>query len=218
MFGAEVILQIALALIQIGIVSVIIALIENKFHIINRIKKSWAILLNKETSARLALEYETKLSFSDIITEIKKRFRGEPSFRIVKQTNIRMDIIYDAFSIKLIQNQDNNVFLEVERISCGIKDLRAKINKLLGKLNELSGKGLGKQILSGFLTCDLSFSLPYKWDDLNMWTPKGLEIKKYNVSFTDKDYKSSEVEVSLNKVSIKTDAREAVLSIINKFV
>ena len=193
--------------------SILLALIENKFHILNRMRKWWAIRQNKGTDARISLEYKIEKDFKEVKEKFKTIFRKDKNFRIIKESNTRIDFIYSSFSIKLILNQEGNLFIETDRISCGIKDLKNKINELLGKLRELSNLGIMKEFISG----DLSFTLPYKWDNLNVWKPKGLKIKKYSVSFSEKTYKS-EVEISLNKVNIKVDTKEAISHVIEKFI
>lgn len=192
------------------------ALIENKYHIINRIRKKWAVFFNQETKAEMSLEYKTDFDFEVIKEEFKNVFRTEKAFDIKKTTQLSMVFTYDIFSINLINAKTGvgNIFIEVERMGCGIKDLKEKIGDFLAKLNELSTK---KKILSNFLSCDLSFSLPYKWDDLNLYTPKNFKIKEYSISLIDEKYKS-EVKISFNHVNIKTDAKEAITQIIEKFV
>ena len=193
--------------------SILLAIIENKFHIINRLQKRIAIFKNSETTGRISLEYKTESNFEKIKEEIKKSFRKEDNFRVVNESKIRIDFIYDIFSIKLILNQNNNIVIEIEKFGCGIRDLKNKINKILGKLTELP-----KNLLTDFIDCDLVFSLPYKWDDMNIMKPKGFTIKKYNIGFSDDNYKSSTVEVSFDKITIKSDAKEAILHLVDKFI
>lgn len=195
------------------IIFIISIYIENKYHVINRAKKKWTVLFNKETTSQMALEYKTKSDFEKIKEEFKNTFRSEKRFDIKKTTQLSMAFTYDIFSINIINTKTGTVFVEVERMGCGINDMKEKINYFLAKMNELSKK----EVLSSFLSCDLTFSLPYKWEDLNLYIPKNFEIKEYTVSYIDEKYKS-EIKISLNQVYVKTDAVEAISQIIDRFV
>ena len=197
----------------LGITTIVVALIENKYHIINRIRKQIAIMKNSGTNATLSLEYEIKKPFSEIIEEFKNIFRNSENFKVEKKTDTKARFQYKTISINLIQNAQGNLFIEVDKIGCGIRNLKEKINEFLGKVRQIEKN----KIVSEFICCDLTFSLPYKWDNLNIWTPKGLEVKKYNIGFSEKNYKS-EIEISLNKVNINSDTLQSLTYIIEKFV
>lgn len=200
-------------LVDAGILWVIGLFVENEYHIINRIRKWWAIKSNKETDARISLEYKTTKDFKEVKEDFKRIFRKDKDFRISKDISSRMDFVYDLFSVKLILNQEGNIFINTDRIGCGIKELKNKIGDILEKIRELEKDETIKEFISG----DISFTLPYKWDNLNIWKPKGLKIKKYNVSFSENNYKS-EIDISLNKINIKIDTKEAISHIIDKFI
>jgi hypothetical protein len=201
-----------------GIPPIMVALLENRYHIINRIRKAWAVYKNEGTEARMALEYITNVDFEKIKEEFKNTFRTKDGIDIKKTNSLSMSFTSGIFSINIIKTKMDTIFIEVERIGCGIKNLKERINDFLAKMNELSKKDVnGEKILSNFISCDLTFSLPYKWDNLNLYTPKNFKIKGYSVALIDEIYKS-EVKISLNSVNIKTDAKEAITQVIEKFV
>ena len=55
----------------LGITSIIVALLENKYHIINRIRKRISIIKNNGTEANLSLEYKINKDFDDIFEKFK---------------------------------------------------------------------------------------------------------------------------------------------------
>ena len=185
----------------LGVTAIITALIENRFHMVNRIRKFIAVKRNKDTDATLSLEYKTEKDFDEIIDTFKIIFRKDKDFKMVKKTNTKIIFQYGSFTINVIKNQQNNIFIETERIGSGIRGLKDKINGFLGYMREIEKS----KIVSDFVGCDLTFSLPYKWDNMNIWIPKGLKIKNYNIGFSEETFKS-QVEISLNKVNIKSDA------------
>ena len=197
---------------SLGITSIVIALIENKYHIVNRIRKRMAILKNSGTDASFSLEYKINKSFEVVVDKFKEKLRGK-DFGVDKITNTKAKFRYRSISFEIILNAQGNLFIEVDKIGCGIRDLKDKINEFLGKIREIEKDGL----FSDFICCDLSFTLPYKWDNLNIWIPKGLELKKYSVGFSDKTYKS-EIDLKLNKVNIKSDTLQSINYLVEKFV
>lgn len=197
----------------LGVTSIATALIENKYHIVNRIRKFIAVKSNKDTDATLSLEYNTQKGFNEIVEKFKEVFREDKDFKIVKKTDTKLIFQYGSFTINVIQNQQNNIYIETERIGAGIKGLKDKINGFLGYIRKIEKS----KVVSDFVGCDLTFSLPYKWDDMNIWTPKGLKIKKYNVGFSEESYKS-DVEISLNKVNIKSDTLASINYLVEKFL
>ena len=197
---------------SLGITSIVIALIENKYHIVNRIRKRMAILKNSGTDASFSLEYKINKSFEVVVDKFKEKLRGK-DFGVDKITNTKAKFRYRSISFEIILNAQGNLFIEVDKIGCGIRDLKDKINEFLGKIREIEKDGL----FSDFICCDLSFTLPYKWDNFNIWIPKGLELKKYSVGFSDKTYKS-EIDLKLNKVNIKSDTLHSINYLVEKFV
>ena len=197
---------------SLGLTSIIVALIENKFHIINRIRKRTAILKNEGTDAILSLEYKIDKPFKIIVEKFKEKLRNE-SFGVDRITNTKAKFRYKTVSFEIILNVQGNLFIEIDKIGCGIRDLKDKLNEFLGKIREIEKEG----VLNDFISCDLSFTLPYKWDNLNILIPKGLVLKKYNVGFLDETYKS-EVELKLNKVNIKSDTLQSINYLVEKFV
>lgn len=197
---------------------IIAAIIEYQFHIINRLKKRLAVFRNKETRAKMLLEYETNVDFEKIKDEFKNIFRTEKEFDIKKNTSLSLSFTYDVFSINLIDAKTGNLAIEVERMGCGIGDLNEKINSFLGKINQISKKKSGdKLIFNNFISCELNFLLPYKWNDLNYYIPKNFVVKDYSINLLEENYKS-EINIRLNSVTLKTDAIESVSQIINKFI
>ena len=196
----------------LGITSIAVVFIENKYHIINRIRKRIAILKNSGTDASLSLEYKTDKPFNVIIDKFKEKLRGK-NFSVDKKTNTKAKFQYGSISLEIILNAQGNLFIGVDKIGCGIKDLKDKINDFLGKIREIEKE----KLFSDFICCDLSFTLPYKWDNLNIWIPKGLELKKYSIGFSDKTYKS-EIDIKLNKVNIKSDTLQSISYLVEKFL
>lgn len=198
---------------SLGFTSIIVALIENKYHIINRIRKGIALIKNSGTEASLSLEYKISNSFEEVLESFKNKLRSETGFKVVKKNNTSVKLEYGTISLNLIHNSKGNLFIELERMGCGIRDLKENLNIFLGKINEFERN----KIIKEFIGCDLSFTLPYKWDDLNIWVPNGLKVKKYNVAFSDNSYKS-DVEISVNKVNIKSNALQSINYLVEKFV
>ena len=207
---------VVLNLIGTLIVSVIVAIIENKYHIIDKIKKKKSILFNEGTEATMLLEYETQADFEKIKSEFKNFFASQTDFDIKRNSKIKMSFNYNIFSINLISSQTGNLIIEVERMGCGIKDLKDKIYSFLSKLNNISTENGNENLLFNFISCDLTFSLPYKWFNSNLNIPKNLELNEYIINLTDREYKS-EIKIKLNRVTVKTDAIESITKTIDNF-
>lgn len=201
------------------VVAVLVAIFaEYKLNIINKLLKLIAKIRNKGARANISLEYKTKLSFSEAKARIKEVFRKEVGFVIKRDTNLKLDFNYDIYSISITYNQNKNLFFEVERIGCGINDLKNKINGLLGRLKDLSvGNTEKSPTLTEFVGCEIKLALPYKLMAIKVHKPKFFTLKQYNITLEDKNYKS-QVEIRLDSINLRFDSKEAINPVLEKFL
>lgn len=175
-------------------------------------KRRVAILQNKDAEISMAFNYETSVDFEKVKKKIVERFENVD---VKRETKTRIDFNSGSYSINVILDAKNNVFIEVERMGCGIRGLKNKINELLGKLNDLSTGN--NQILEKFLACDIDLSLPYKWSYVNINMPKKFNLKRYIIELEEDIYKS-QVKIIVDKINIKFNTLQAILPLLEKFI
>jgi len=185
---------------------------ENRYNIVNRIKRRLAILKNKDVIIRLAFSYLVNNSFNEVKKEIIKQFENVD---VKRETKTKIDFTSGTYSVSIIQNSRNNIFIEIERIGCGIKGLKNKILELLGKLNNLSTGN--KPILEKFLACDIDITLPFVWTYININQPKKFNIKRYIIELEEGTFKS-QVKIIMDKINIKLNTLQAIQPILEKFI
>ncbi len=195
-----------IAIIFIGIFS------ENKYNLINRLKRKIAILRNKDVEISISFSYESEANFDKIKKTILEKFNN---IDVKRETKTRIDFTAGSYSINLIQNPKNNIFIEVERIGCGIRGLKEKITNFLGILNDISNSE--KPVLEKFLACDIDISLPFIWTYVNINKPKKFKLKKYQIELEEGTFKS-QVKIVMDRINIKLNAKEAVLPVLEKFI
>lgn len=185
---------------------------ENKYNLINRIRRRIAIFKNKDVVIRLSFNYKTKSSFDKVKKKILDQFENVD---VKRETKTRVDFTTGMYSINLLQNPNYNIFIEVERIGCGIKGLKDKITQFLGILNNISqGEN---SVLDKFLACDVDLSLPFVWTYVNINKPKKFRLKKYQIELEEGIFKS-QVRIVMDKINIKLNAIDAVLPVLEKFI
>lgn len=185
---------------------------ENKYNLINRIKRRIAILQNKDVEISIAFTYEINNDFENVKRKIIEQFEN---VNVKRETKTRIDFNSGLYSINIISEAKNNIFIEIERMGCGIKGLKNKINELLGKLNNLTIEN--NQILKKFLACDIDLSLPYTWSYININTPKKFNLKRYTIELEEGIFKS-QIKIIVDKINIKFNTLQAIFPLLEKFI
>lgn len=209
------------------IVSIIFFLIgifsENKYNFINRIKRVFARAINKSASLELAMEFTPlkNKSFSNIKSIIKNTFRSS-NYEITRDSTTRLDLISGIFFIKIIEKPNKNIFLEVKRMSAGIRSLRGRVENFLKIIKQFSSIKSPNYIFDSFIDCELKVTLPYTWSYININPPKKFEIKNYNINFkektTDSQIPATEISVQSKKLVAIVDAKEDLIPLLHKLL
>jgi len=190
-------------IILIGIFS------ENKYNVINRIKKRYAFFKNKNAKIDMKFRYETISDFNNIKKSLLEQF-NKPDVK--RNTDERLDFTSDIFSVTLILEPDKTAFIHFERMGSGLKYLKEKINVVLRSLGNLSKE----QRFSNLLACDLDIILPYTWTYVKINKPRGFNIKNYIIDLDDDEFKSNIKIMMDNKISFRFKGIDEIYQIIQK--
>ena len=184
---------------------IIIIILQWKFSILDRIKKRIAKWKNKRTELNFAIEYNTEITdFTEIKTKIKKILSSKTQIKVKRDLPVRLDLQYDKFSINIILNSNNNIFFELDKIDCGISDMKDKIIEFLEIIDEFKDK----KIINNFIVCDSKFFLPYNWEYLKIKVPERLNLERYEVILNPVRKERKETKI-ISEVSIKLSNKES---------
>ena len=117
--------------------------------------------------------------------------------------------------MKIIHDELNTVFIDLSRTSCGINDLKDKVETLLSFLNKLNDKN---HIFDDFMSCDVSVRLPYQWNYVKINEPKGFELKDYIIKIQKIDGYKSKVELHLHSLNASLTSIDEINPLLDKLL
>lgn len=186
---------------------------ENKYNLINKVKRWLAIRKNEGADINMTLQYESETDFSNLKKSFKDKFRTY-SLEVIKESKIRMDFSFDIFLITLIENQEKKIFVEIKRMGCGIKDLHRKIEEFMNKMVDFEKNKIFKK----FISCDIIVKLPYRWSYININKPKGFKVKDYSITIQKTEGFQSEVEIKLDSINMSLNTKEEIIPLLQKLL
>lgn len=213
----------SLALIGIGIsiigigVSVFFGIYgEYKFNLVSKINKLVSHVFNKKTGMKMNITYQTKKDFGLIKNELKSFFRDKyDEYNLFNEKSSYITINFDIFSVKIIHTMSNEIFFDIVKTECGINDLNSRVRKLISIINEVNKK---KGLFDKLKSCEITIYLPYKWDYVKLYPPKGFELENYKIEIQDKEDYNTKVAVRLNSISASGDSFEEIMALLQKLL
>ncbi len=131
---------------------------------------------------------------------------------------MRMDFNYGLFSITVLETPDKNIYVKINRMGCGIRDLQSKVSNFLGVMSKFENQNGVHKVFNGFLSCTLSVSLPYQWKYITINSPKGFELKEYVIKLKSNDDYKSKIDIRLDKINVVLESKEAILPLLGKLL
>lgn len=189
---------------------------EHKFKIINLFNKKYAHFKNKQAEIDISLRYKPKKEFNQIKKDLKNSLLNAYSnYDLLNENDIKIYLSFDIFTMKIIHDEFNTVFIDLSRTSCGINDLKEKVETLLSFLNKLNDKN---HIFDDFLSCDVSVRLPYQWNYVKINEPKGFELKDYIIKMQKTDGYKSKVELHLHSLNASLTSIDEINPLLDKLL
>lgn len=191
--------------------SIIGLLIEDKYDLLNRLRKKWAIVTNKGANARLIFTFETETDFNIIKNEVHSMF-GEGTKKI--DNEIKLDFSNSHYSVIVFKVSIKEVYVEIERMESGLRDLSKKISEIIIDFEGL----INKKIFRSLLNCKLDLELPFQWKLIRIKKPKGFVIENYIINMEDQESKTKIKIIMENTVSINFKGLSMVQEIVKKLL
>lgn len=190
---------------------------EYKYNIINKIIKYKSHVFNEQAEINMNVTYRTKKDFDVVKNGLKDNFQTKyDDYHLVNEKLTHMTLNFDIFTVKIIHNEFNEIFFDFYKVSCGIKDLNAKVVKLISTLNEVNRT---KRLFETMMSCEVTIYLPYNWTNVKIYPPEGFELDNYliEVQDHDTDYKTK-VGVRLNSINASGNSFEEITSLLQKLL
>ncbi len=186
---------------------------EKKYNISNIYNRAVAHFKNKQAEISLALRYKHNKDFGEIKSILKSSFLNKYSdYRLLNEKQSRIIIGFDVFTLEIINDEYGDLFFEVLKTGCGIKDLKMKIEKLIKILDDINRVN---DSFMEFQACDISLSLPYKWRFAKIYEPKGFELKDYKITMRKSDGFMSNIDISLHSITASLKSTAEITSLLN---
>lgn len=199
-------------LIGLILAPIISLILEHRFQIMGKIKKIYFWTLNKNVGFEVNLTFDEikefdkiKKNFLEIAREKKKRIS------IKRDNRDKLEFLFDNYIITLFIMPNNKLFIDTSRIECGMREIKNKLNLFLSLINNLENKEKIK-------TKEVSFNIfvPFKWSYVNIRTPKNLNLKDYDIKFTEGEFRSI-INLRIDRLSISGNER-AIHYVLDNFM
>ncbi|AKB34783.1 hypothetical protein MSSAC_0193 [Methanosarcina siciliae C2J] len=189
---------------------------EHRCNIVNRLLKLKSYLLNEEAQIKMNITYKPKKEFNLIKEDLKQFLISYDDYNLLKENMISLTIKFDIFTLKIIHNEWDEIFIDVLKTECGVRDLNSKIERFSKVLNEIDRtKGLFEKVK----TCQAVIYLPYSWNYVKIYTPKGFTLNNYSIKIKGNDeIFKTEVDISLNSISATGHTFDEIKSLLQKLL
>lgn len=171
---------------------------EYHFNLINRVKKYVARFKNKEAEINLALRFKSNRDFDFIKTQFKNEFIKVKNYRLLRETTDKIVINFDVFTFEMIHDEFGDIFIDVFKMSLGVKELKLKVEHFLSIIDTVNEKS---NILSKFVSCDMSLQLPYKWN-FKIYEPSGFKLEDFTIKMSKKDGFKTYIEIHIDTINV----------------
>lgn len=191
---------------------------ENKYNLISRLKQRYARWRNQRAAINLVLRYvpNEKLDFDCLKNIIKNSFITEYlDYRLLSEKKFKLDIFFDEFTVEIMHDNCNEIYIEILKSSCGIKDLREKVGTFLTVLTRINNE---KRLFNGFISCNVTLDLPYTWTYIKIFEPSGFKLKDYSIKMERPDRYKTGVTIHLNSINASLASTEEISFLLDKFL
>lgn len=189
---------------------------EYKLNIVSRTNKLVSHIFNKKAEMKMSITYRPKKDFEIIKKELEDYFIHKyDNYNLLNEKSSYITINFDIFTVKIIHNESNEIFFDIFKTGCGINDLNSKVGNLISTLNEINKT---KVLFDKLISCDINIYLPYNWDYVKIYPPKGFKLENYKIEIQDKDDYKTKVRVRLNSISASGDTFEEITSLLRKLL
>lgn len=191
---------------------------EHKYNFISRLKQKYARWRNQRAAINLVLRYvpNEELDFEYLKAIIKNSFITEYSdYRLLSEKKFKLDIFFDEFTVEIMHDNCNEIYIEILKSSCGIQDLRGKVGTFLTILTRINNE---KRLFNGFISCNVTLDLPYPWTYIKIFEPSGFKLKDYSVKLERPDRYKTGVTIHLNSINASLASTEEISFLLDKFL
>lgn len=190
---------------------------EYKFNILSRFKKSISNFRNEQAEIEMNFFYKPKKDFILIKNELKNYFiENYSNYRLNNEKTSIMSISFDIFTIEIINNDSNEIFFDVLKTGCGIRDLNNKVDKLISAFEVLDEN---KRLFDRLQSCEITLYLPHDLSYVKVYPPKGFALKDYSVEIQNQeDSYRTKVDVCLNHINASGHSFGEIKSLLHKLL
>jgi hypothetical protein len=191
---------------------------EHKYNFISRLKQKYARWRNQRAAINLVLRYEPneELDFDDLKNIFKNSFINQyPDYRLLSEKKFKFDIFFDEFTVEIMHDNCNEIYIEILKSSCGIQDLREKVGTFLTTLTRLNNEN---RLFKGFISCNVALDLPYTWSYVKIFEPSGFKLKDYSIKMERSDRYKTGVTIHLNSINASLASTEEISFLLDRFL
>ena len=201
-------ISIILEVIATAIVSIIV---ENKFRVVQRIKKIFIYILNKQVSLKPVFTIKTQKNPKEIGKEISQIWKNNGlNVRITKDSDNFYAMTNGVYNIDLA-NTENGIIFQTSVLDAPIREVSEKFSKIMKILEELKSIEL-KEIF-------LSVNLPYKFEFVEIKPTSFLEVYDYDIKLRNDEWKSQlslKLKNKSQELHISSEYTSEIYTIIKK--
>jgi len=192
--------------------------IEKKYRLCNQIRKNWAKFRNKDIRGTINLIYKTNLKDLKLIKEtVAKEFRKE-EIQFNKETTNELSFNSGLFNMHFYLGQLKDLNFQIKNFSFGIKDASEKIDSLIDSISKITNEIDNTR----FEACEIDLILPYTLENIEINTPKDLQVKQYKIELNHQKQSNLSIILTLNKdrrtMKLSSNDSIALKSFIRKII
>lgn len=190
---------------------------EYKFNIVSRLKKIKSHFRNEQAEIEMNFTYDPRKDFNLIKNELKSYFiENYPDYQLHNEKTSSLSISFDIFTMKITHNEFNEIFFDVIKTGCGIRDLNDKVRKLISTFDEIDRT---KRIFYRLKSCEITLYLPHNLSYVKIYPPKGFTLEDYSIKIQDhEDRYRTKVDVCLNHINASGHSFEEIRSLLQKLL
>jgi len=192
--------------------------IEHKWGITNRIIKKWHRLKNSELNMSLFVTYNSNVNFNTLKKIVLNNLRNEyGQLKIYKDNDEKLEVmVKNTFHVSVNSLPSNEISIQTSNITAHMKTVITNINNISNVM-----KNIKREIKDTVYVYDetsfsiylyLPFTLKY-----NFYTPKNIDIKKYEIKMFHKDH-HSEININGDFLKINSKQKDDLIEVVKCFI
>lgn len=196
--------------------------VENRFGLRKRVHVLWHKLVNTETHFKVDARYRTDLDFENVTDELKSVVRElHGNIEVIDDHKHELVVEVDDNFLITLTDEDDTLLFETSKLTSTMRAMRPEINELLHLLdlfeqrNHDQIKNTGNTFEDDTFTAELF--LPYNSTFVNVYLPRGVTIKTYQLSLDYPDYDCT-IEDTGDAINVSTTHRDDLKTILNRLL